>query len=88
MTGVDIIINDELTLVAEYDFAFNDKTGSKREYYSTGFFNMGIRWAFSNNFQLEFDVKDIFEKKMRGPEGEKRRNGWTRELKVLHHSQF
>ena len=88
MTGVDIIINDELTLVAEYDFAFNDKTGSKREYYSTGFFNMGIRWAFSENFQLEFDVKDIFEKKMRGPEDAKRKNGWTRELKVLHHSKF
>jgi len=88
MGGFDITINDDLTLVAEYDFAWNDKTGEKENWLSTGFFNMGIRWAFSQNFQLEFDVKDIFEKKLRGPEGFKRKNGWSRELKVLYFSKF
>ena len=96
MGGVDITINDELTLVAEYDCAFNDRTGSKDKYFSpfNGFFNAGIRWAFSHNFQLEFDVKDIFENKRRtvglDPNGDriKTKNGWSREIKVLHYSQF
>jgi len=88
MIGFDITINDELMLVTEYDFAWNDKTGSKERYYSRGFFNVGLRWAFSNNFQLGLDVKDIFETKMRGPDGAKRENGWSRELKVLYSSKF
>ena len=88
MGGFDITVNDELTFVMEYDCALNDKTGKKNEYYSTGFLNAGLRWAFSHSFQLEFDVKDIFEKKLRGPENNKVKNGWSRELKVLHYSQF
>ncbi|MCL2689871.1 MAG: hypothetical protein FWE57_08515 [Chitinispirillia bacterium] len=95
MGGVDITINDELTLVAEYDCAFNDRTGSKDKYFSpfNGFFNLGIRWAFSHNFALQFDAKDIFEKKLytagwSGGERVKRPLGWSREIRVLHYSQF
>jgi len=93
MGGIDITINDELTLLAEYDCAFNDKTGKRDSYMSTGFFNAGIRWAFSHNFQLQFDVKDIFEKKLQtvgwvNGERVKRPLGWGREIKVLHYSQF
>ncbi|MDR0306755.1 MAG: YjbH domain-containing protein [Chitinispirillales bacterium] len=97
MTGFDITINEELAFVMEYDFALNDRTGKKWKYHSPGFLNAGLRWAFSPNFHLEFDVKDIFENKMRRigdnmdtgePVPVRVKNGWSRELKVLYYSQF
>jgi hypothetical protein len=57
--GIDKEINDELTVVSEYDFAFNDvKTqlsGSK------GFLNLGIRWTFAERLSIEVDFKDLLK---------------------------
>ena len=98
MTGLDIGINDELAVLAEYDLALNDKSGDeyKKNIYGNpfrGYLNIGLRWAFTPNFHLEFDVKDIFEHKTRleGTSAEPNRRvpiGWSRELKVLYLANF
>jgi hypothetical protein len=98
LAGIDIGINEELAIYAEYDFAFNDISGDeyKKDIYANplcGYLNIGLRWAFTPNFHIEFDVKDIFEHKMMyrlpsiDPE-RRRRVGWSRELKVLYLANF
>ncbi len=57
--GLDKEINDELSVVAEYDFARDDvRTGLSR---SKGFMNLGARWTFAERLSLEVDFKDIFK---------------------------
>ena len=96
--GLDIGINDELAIHAEYDFALNDISGEeyKKDIYAHplyGYLNVGLRWAFTSNFHIEFDVKDVLEHKTRLPfpyEDPDRRVpvGWSRELKVLYLANF
>ncbi len=91
ITGLDIGINDELSLVLEYDFAFNmldPRPYRNKLIYanpSEGYLNAGIRWALSGDFFLEFDVRDILENR-------KYKNGqtvgWNREFKAVFFSQF
>jgi hypothetical protein len=95
--GIDIGINDELTLVTEYNLAFDDVTGSGNDtYYALphrGILNIGLRWAFTENFLIEFDMADILENKTRRAPtllNPNRRTpiGWSRELKVAYISRF
>jgi len=96
--GVDIGINDELAFFVEYDFAFNDITGADndKDLYALpqmGFLSFGLRWAFTENFLIEFDMEDILENKTRRaptPAQPDRRVpiGWSRELKVSYISKF
>lgn len=98
--GVDIGINDELTFVIEYDAALNDITGPENyQHYGQlhrGFLNLGLRWAFTENFVIEFDMADILENKTRRepptlvPLNPNRRVpiGWSRELKVAYISKI
>ena len=90
IVGFDMGFNDELAVVLEYDFGFNVKDPKRPDqpnYYGRpqdGFLNAGIRWAFTSNFFLEFDMKDLLEKKQRRDEPV----GWSRELKVIYVSHF
>jgi hypothetical protein len=92
--GIDIGINEELAIVFEYNFAFNDITGPDADgkYFRPfhGIFNIGLRWAFSPNFHVEFDIKDVMENKMRRrpPPIDEVRNGWARELKIVYITGF
>jgi len=100
--GTDIGVNNDIALFAEYDFAFNDITGAdngKRLYAlpHKGFFNIGLRWVFTENFYVEFDMFDLFENKTRRvyaptlqePDRRVREPvGWGRELKVAYISKF
>jgi hypothetical protein len=95
--GLDIGINDELAFVVEYNFALDDITGPNNyRYYGLphrGFLNMGLRWAFTENFLIEFDMQDILENKTRRvpiPRNPDNRvpAGWSRELKVAYISRF
>jgi len=100
LAGIDIGINDELAIFTEYDFALNDisgdeyKDGNKYAYPLRGYFNVGLRWAFTSNFHIEFDVKDVFEHKMyRAPvpiidPNRRLPIGWSRELKVMYLANF
>jgi hypothetical protein len=103
--GIDIGINEELVFVAEYDFAFNDITGSGNDKNyglpHRGFLNIGLRWTFTENFHIEFDMQDILENKTRRvfvnaptPQNPNNRDvvrvpvHWSRELKVAYISRF
>jgi hypothetical protein len=95
--GLDISINDELMLVAEYDFALNDITGpgNVKNYGlpHRGFLNLGLRWAFTEHFHIEFDAVDILENKTRLTPlpllpTNRAPIGWSRELKVVYISSF
>ena len=88
--GIDLALNEELAIVFEYDFGFNikDQVPGKHAVYANpreGFLNGGIRWAFSPNFFIEFDAKDLLENR-------KRKNGstlgWSRELKFVYFTHF
>lgn len=88
--GLDIGFNDELSLVLEYDFAFTERDPVRKDepnYYARpqdGYANAGVRWAFADNFQIEFDARDIFEVKKVDNE----RVGWSRELKFVYFTKF
>ncbi|NLG15858.1 MAG: hypothetical protein GX556_00850 [Fibrobacter sp.] len=88
--GMDLGINDELSLVCEYNLGLNtrDPRSGKTPYYarlSEGYLNLGLKWAFSPNFFVEFDAKDVLENR-------KRKNGstvgWCRELRLVYINQF
>ena len=88
--GIDLGLNDELSLVMEYNLGLNtrDPKPNKTALYARpfeGYLNLGLRWALSRNFLIEFDAKDVFENR-------KQKNsstvGWTRELKIVYFSEF
>jgi hypothetical protein len=55
--GVDKAVNDEISAVAEYDFAWDDiRTGLSK---SKGFLNLGGRWTFAERLSLELDFRDV-----------------------------
>lgn len=88
--GIDFGINEELYFVMEYNMGFNQKDPDppNRALYARineGYLNLGIRWAFSPSFNIEFDAKDVFENR-------RRLNGstlgWGRELKLVYIASF
>lgn len=90
LAGFDFMVNEELALVFEYDFGFNikDPHPTKHPVYarpSEGYLNIGLRWAFSESFYIEFDAKDVVENRKR-KDGSTL--GWGRELKLVYISHF
>lgn len=87
IAGLDLGINEELSIVVEYDFGLNLRDGTQKYYAQPGdgYLNAGLRWAFSPEFYLEFDTRDLLEN---------RKNklnhtlGWSREIKLLFFSAF
>jgi hypothetical protein len=97
VVGLDIGVNEELMFIAEYDFALNDITGPRnvRNYGlpHRGFLNLGLRWAFTEHFHIEFDAMDILQNKtrivlLRDGSVSREPIGWSRELKVAYISSF
>ena len=90
IAGCDIGINEELSIVFEYDFGFNiidPRPGIQPLYArpSEGYLNAGIRWAFSPSFYIEFDARDLLEHR-RTRQG--KMVSWNRELKLAFFSEF
>jgi hypothetical protein len=90
IAGLDIGINEELSVVFEYNFGFNtlDRRPGVQPLYarpSEGYLNAGIRWAFSPSFYIEFDARDLLERR-RTKYG--RMVSWTREIKLVFFSEF
>ena len=85
--GVDLGINEELSFAAEYDLALNarDPGVSAVKYNNPlcGFFNIGIRWAFTRSLYLELDIKDILQNKVTALPANKTL-GWDREMKLAY----
>ena len=55
--GLEKSIGQELSFLAEYDFAFNDNNQSVGK--KNGYLNAGIRWALASGLTVGFDLKNI-----------------------------
>jgi len=64
--GVEKTLGSSLSLVAEYNFAFND---NQTKYFGSdnGYLNAGIRWSLGTGFTLEFDLRDLLDNKKLNP---------------------
>jgi len=58
--GAEKTIGKTVSLVAEYNFAFNDKgiVGDGK-----GYLNVGLRWSVSDGFTLGLDLRDLLDNK-------------------------
>ncbi|MBN2857917.1 MAG: YjbH domain-containing protein [Candidatus Delongbacteria bacterium] len=83
--GIDKSLVQNLSLLAEYDFAFNDDAEDAPTR-GNGYLNIGFRWSFNNELHLEFDVKDVLRNRKAGPNGE--RLNPSRELRIIYNTAF
>lgn len=78
--GLEKSLNPELTLVAEYDFAFNDD-GDRSIGQGKGYLNAGLKWIFAGKLEISFIAKDILENR-------KGSTGISREIRIAYAEIF
>lgn len=76
--GIDKSLNNELTLLAEYDFGLNDNKTNDGNY-----LNAGLRWDLGNSFQIEFFLKDILKNG-----GELNKDKMVREIRLTFYNSY
>lgn len=64
--GVEKTIGESFSLVAEYDFAFNDNQ-SDNFGKGNGYLNLGLRWTLGEGFTFGFDLRDLLNNKKISP---------------------
>lgn len=79
--GAHLMLDQELSLLWEYDFAINDND-DKSLGSGKGYMNAAVRWYFSNQIVFEFSVKNLL-KNNRSIDGEPVPN-LNRELKIIY----
>ena len=79
--GAHIMLDPELSLIWEYDFAINDND-DKSLGSGKGYMNAAVRWFFSPQLLLEFSVKNLLNN-YRAINGEAVPNS-NRELKIIY----
>lgn len=57
--GVDKGLNEEVSMVAEYDFAFNDDRKLANFGKGNGYLDLGVRLSFGDRLSLEFDFMNL-----------------------------
>lgn len=66
MIGAEKTIGDGFSLLAEYNFAFNDNSS-----YSfgagKGYLNLGIRWSIGDGVTVGFDLRDLLQNREWSP---------------------
>lgn len=64
--GVEKTLGENFSVVAEYDFAFND---NQSEIFGkgNGYLNLGIRWTLGEGFTFGFDLRDLLNNKKINP---------------------
>jgi hypothetical protein len=83
--GADLSLQNDISLVAEYDLALNDNKYDKANLNSVtersgkgwGYFNVGIRWIFSERLELGLDLENLFENRADV-------NSFTRGLRITY----
>lgn len=60
--GVEKTIGKKVSVVAEYDFGWNDNSG-KNIGTGRGYLNMGLRWSIVDGFTLGADLRDLLNNK-------------------------
>ncbi len=80
--AIDFSLNEQLTLLAEYDFALDDNLpdGAFGEG-KHGYLNMGIRMTFAQSLVIEVDAVDLFNTSAAS-------SGFGRELKIVYVETF
>ena len=76
------MLDRELTLLWEYDFAINDNDKTSIGT-GKGYMNVGVRWAFSHNLMLELSIKNILQNN-KIVEGVDEVPNESRELKIIY----
>jgi len=79
--GAHLMLDPELSILWEYDFAINDND-DKSLGSGKGYMNAAVRWYFSPQLVFEFSVKNLL-KNNRAIEGQKIPNA-NRELKIIY----
>jgi len=79
--GVDKEFNQELSLVGEYDFAFNDDRKLSNFGKGNGYLGLGVRWSFGEQLTLELDFMNLV-KNRRGI------NSPARQVRILYLEYF
>jgi hypothetical protein len=79
--GIDKSINDEISIMAEYDLALDDNHSHNP---LKGYLHAGLRWSIVKNLALELDFKDILENKVL--QGE--RQSMSREVRIVYRDNF
>ncbi|MHC1736446.1 MAG: hypothetical protein AB9882_00385 [Ignavibacteriaceae bacterium] len=66
MVGVEKTIGKRVSLLLEYDFAFND---NNTDHYGTGngYCNLGVRWSLGDGLTLGLDLRDLFSNQKLNP---------------------
>jgi len=60
--GVEKGLSPEISVLAEYDFAFNDnKEDSLFGENKGGYLNAGVRWTYAEKLSIEFDMKNLLK---------------------------
>ena len=78
--GIDKSINEQISLVAEYNMGLDDNSG-KALGGERGYMNAGLRWVFAEQLGIEFNFKDIFENR-------KNLSSVSRELRITYVEKF
>ena len=78
--AVEKSLNPELTLVGEYDFAFNDNS-QRSATNGRGYLNAGLKWIFAGKLELSFLVKDILKNRVDT-------GGISREIRIAYAEIF
>jgi len=60
--GLEKTIGDQVSLIAEFDFAVNDNTDQAIGD-GQGYFNLGVRWSVGDGFTLGLDLRDMLDNK-------------------------
>ena len=63
--GAEKTIGANVSLIGEYDFAFNDN--SDKYGAGNGYLNVGIRWSVGEGFTIGFDLRDLLDNKKWSP---------------------
>lgn len=70
MLGAEKTLGSEVSLITEYNFAFNDNQVDFGK--GNGYLNMGIRWSIGSGFTLEFNLRDILKNSKINPSSAER----------------
>ncbi len=83
--GMDARFAYNIGFLMEYDLAMNDDRSSVGYAKGRGYFNLGLKWMYSENLELEFILSDILQNR-HGEDGEDLTVG--RELRITYIEYF
>nr|MBN2277914.1 hypothetical protein [candidate division Zixibacteria bacterium] len=59
--GLDTRFNNNIAMAFEYDMALNDDRASQNYARGRGYLNVGIKWMYSDNLELELLFNDLLQ---------------------------